>query len=50
MESCDPIVLAFEYRGFTSMFTLNVSLGVITLLMAWQIALFAIKDWMVDRR
>lgn len=50
MESCDPVVLAFEYRGFTSMFTLNVSLGVVTLLMAWQIALFAIKDWMVDRR
>ena len=50
MESCDPIVLAFEYRGFTSMFTLNVSLGVVTLLMAWQIGLFAIKDWMVDRR
>ena len=32
MESCDPIVYAFEYRGFTSMFTLNISLGFITLL------------------
>ncbi|RLV84108.1 putative membrane protein [Meyerozyma sp. JA9] len=46
MESCDPIVLAFEYRGFTSMFTLNISLGVVTLLMAWEIGLFAIKDRM----
>ncbi|EDK36816.2 hypothetical protein PGUG_00914 [Meyerozyma guilliermondii ATCC 6260] len=49
MESCDPIILAFEYRGFTSMFTLNISLGVITLLMAWEMALFAFKDWLLQR-
>lgn len=49
MESCDPIILAFEYRGFTSMFTLNISLGVITLLMAWQLSLFAFKDWLAQR-
>jgi hypothetical protein len=50
MESCDPIILAFEYRGFTSMFTLNISLGVITLLMAWEMALFAFKDRLLLRR
>lgn len=43
MESCDPIILALEYRGYNAMFTLNLSLGVITLLMGWQMLVFQIK-------
>lgn len=46
MESCDPIVYSFEYRGFTSMFTLNVSLGFVTLLMSLEMGVFAFKDWL----
>lgn len=49
MESTDPVIHIFEYHGFTEMFTLNVSLGFITLLMGWEMAVFAIKDWLVDR-
>ncbi|XP_062809789.1 uncharacterized protein PRCAT00003037001, partial [Priceomyces carsonii] len=29
MESTEPVVQIFEYRGYTSMFTLNVSLGLV---------------------
>lgn len=50
MESCDPVVHLFEYRGYTSMFTLNVSLGVVALIMAWEMAVFSIKDAIVARR
>lgn len=49
MESCDPIVYAFEYRGFTSMFTLNISLGIVALLMGWEMSVFAFKDWLLKR-
>mmetsp|Transcript_4417 Transcript_4417/g.4408 ORF Transcript_4417/g.4408 Transcript_4417/m.4408 type:complete len:609 (+) Transcript_4417:71-1897(+) len=49
IESCDPIVYAFEYRGFTSMFTLNISLGLVTLLMSWEMSVFAFKDWLLNR-
>lgn len=49
MESCDPIVHLFEYYGYTSMFTLNVSVGVVALLMAWEMVVFAIKDALVRR-
>ncbi|CAH2352243.1 uncharacterized membrane protein [[Candida] railenensis] len=50
MESCDPVILALEYRGFTAMFTLNLSLGFIALLMAWEMTLFALKDWLEERK
>ncbi|ODQ82361.1 hypothetical protein BABINDRAFT_158974 [Babjeviella inositovora NRRL Y-12698] len=50
MESTDPVVLAMEYKGLTAMFTLNVSIGCVALLMAWEMSLFAFKDWMVERR
>ncbi|KAI0462771.1 hypothetical protein LJB42_003572 [Komagataella kurtzmanii] len=43
-ESTDPIVLAMAYRGLTGMFTLNVSVGVVALLMAWIMTVFSIKD------
>lgn len=50
MESTDPVVLALEYRGYTAMFTLNLSLGFIALVMAWEMTVFAFKDWLVERR
>lgn len=49
MELTDPVILSFEYYGLTSMFTLNLSLGVTTLLMGWQMLLFAFKDWLKDK-
>lgn len=49
MESCDPIVYAFEYRGFTSMFTLNISLGFVALLMSWEMGVLAFRDWLAKR-
>lgn len=50
MESCDPVVYTFEYYGYTPMFTLNVSLGVVTLLMAWEMSVFAFKDWLKAKK
>lgn len=49
MESCDPVVHLFEYHGYTSMFTLNVSVGIVALIMAWELSVFAIKDALVRR-
>lgn len=49
MESTDPVIHSFEYYGYTSMFTLNVSLGLVTLIMAWEMSVFAIKDWLLRR-
>ncbi|KAK6205555.1 uncharacterized protein RJT21DRAFT_4896 [Scheffersomyces amazonensis] len=49
MESTDPVVLSFEYYGFTSMFTLNLSLGFIMLFMSWEMSLFAFKDWLIGK-
>lgn len=50
MESCDPVVHTFEYYGYTPMFTLNVTLGVVTLLMAWIMSVFAFKDWLQSKK
>lgn len=49
MESCDPVVLALEYRGFDAMFTLNLSLGFVFLLMAWIMGCFQVKNWYAKR-
>lgn len=44
MESTDQVVEALAYRGLTPMFTMNVSVGVVALIMAWIMCVFAIKD------
>ncbi|CDO93118.1 unnamed protein product [Kluyveromyces dobzhanskii CBS 2104] len=49
MESTDQVVEAIEYRGLTAMFTFNLSVGVVTILMAWVMAIFMWKDWLKDR-
>ncbi|KAG7664064.1 uncharacterized protein J8A68_002388 [[Candida] subhashii] len=49
MESTDPVVLSFEYYGLTAMFTLNVSLGMVTLFMSWVMSVFALKDWLKNK-
>lgn len=49
MESTDQVIEAMEYRGFTPMFSFNISVGVIALLMAWEMALFLWKNWLQDR-
>lgn len=50
MESTDPVVHLFEYHGYTAMFTLSISLGLVALLMAWEMGVFAIKDCLLRRR
>ncbi|KAM9909621.1 hypothetical protein OXX69_005252 [Metschnikowia pulcherrima] len=49
MESCDSVVYSLEYLGLTSMFTLNLCLGFVALIMAWVMAVFSIKDGLVAR-
>lgn len=49
MESTDQIVEAMEYRGFTPMFTFNLSVGFVTIFMAWEMAIFMWKDWLKNR-
>lgn len=49
MESCDAVVHLYEYHGYTAMFTLNVSVGLVALIMAWELSVFAIKDALVRR-
>lgn len=44
MESTDQVIEALAYRGLTPMFTMNVSVGVIALVMAWIMTLVAFKD------
>ncbi|WEJ93409.1 hypothetical protein PSN45_000872 [Yamadazyma tenuis] len=49
MESCDPVILALEWRGYGAMFTLNVCLGLVFLLMAWIMSVFQFKTWLQRR-
>ncbi|SCU77983.1 LANO_0A01772g1_1 [Lachancea nothofagi CBS 11611] len=49
MESTDQVVEALEYRGLTSMFTFNLSVGFTTLFMAWEMILLLWKDWLQKR-
>ncbi|CUM68075.1 uncharacterized protein PRCAT00005790001 [Priceomyces carsonii] len=44
MESTEPVVQIFEFRGYTSMFTLSVSLGLVTLFMGYQMSLMSLRD------
>ncbi|KAH3676411.1 hypothetical protein WICMUC_002042 [Wickerhamomyces mucosus] len=43
MQSNDEVVQALEYRGLTSMFTLNVNVGIVTLVMGWEMLLLIWK-------
>lgn len=45
IESSDQLVLSFEYSGYTMNLILSVSLGFVALIMAWEMFLFAFKDW-----
>lgn len=46
MESADESVNAIAYRGYTPMLTINLSVGVISLIMAWIMLVFAFKGWL----
>lgn len=50
MESTDQVIEAMEYRGFTPMFTLNVSVGISTLFIGWLMILFMWKQKLNDRQ
>ncbi|CCE64430.1 hypothetical protein TPHA_0H02260 [Tetrapisispora phaffii CBS 4417] len=46
MESTDQVIEAMEYRGYTPMFTFNVSVGFVALVMAWEMILFMWRDYL----
>lgn len=46
MESTDQVVEGFEYRGFTPMFTFNVSVGFIAFFMSWEMLLLLWKKYL----
>ena len=46
MESTDQVIEAMEYSGYTPMFTLNLSIGIISLVMAWEMILFLWRDYL----
>lgn len=50
MESTDQVVEAMDYRGYTPMFTFNVSVGVVALFMAWVMVLCMLREWLLQCR
>ncbi|CCH42007.1 putative membrane protein [Wickerhamomyces ciferrii] len=50
MQSTDQIVEALEYRGLTSMFILNVNVGIVALVMGWEMLLMVWKYWLQSKR
>lgn len=46
MESTDQVVEGFEYRGFTPMFTFNISVGFVAFLMSWEMLLLLWKKFL----
>lgn len=49
MESCSPIVHLLEFYGYTPMYSLNLSLGFVTLVMAWEFTIFSLKEILSKR-
>ena len=49
MESTDQVIEALAYRGLTPMFTINVSVGIISLIMAWIMIIFSVKDYLKSK-
>ncbi|KAG5365581.1 putative membrane protein [Yarrowia sp. C11] len=50
MQSNRETVEAFVYRGIDSMFTLNVTVGVTSFIMAWELVVLAVKGWAARRK
>lgn len=50
MESTDQVVEGFEYRGFTPMFTFNVSVGFIAFFMSWEMLLLLWKKHLDQKK
>jgi len=50
MQSTDQVVEALEYRGLTSMFTLNVNVGIVALIMGWEMCLMIWKHWLESKK
>lgn len=48
MESTDQVIEAMDYRGYTPMFTFNVSIGFVALFMAWIMILCMWKQWLIQ--
>ncbi|KAG0679892.1 hypothetical protein C6P42_005388 [Pichia californica] len=44
MESTDQVIEALAYRGLTPMFTINVSVGITSIIMAWIMFVLSMKD------
>jgi hypothetical protein len=49
MSSSTDTVEAMEFNHLNAMFTFTITMGVITLLMAWIIVLIATKGWAIRR-
>lgn len=50
IQSSSASVNSMVYKGLDSMFTLNINVGVTALIMAWEMIVWAIKDWAAKRR
>ncbi|KAK7208165.1 hypothetical protein BZA70DRAFT_38307 [Myxozyma melibiosi] len=50
VASSEQVVNAIIYYGLDSMFTMNIAVGSVALLMAWIMVLMALKGWAVRRR
>ncbi|KAK9379541.1 uncharacterized protein V2V93DRAFT_392069 [Kockiozyma suomiensis] len=50
VASSEQIVNAMLYHGLDGMFTMNVAVGAVALLMAWIMILMALKGWALQRR
>ncbi|CAB4254759.1 similar to Saccharomyces cerevisiae YCR061W Protein of unknown function [Maudiozyma barnettii] len=48
MESTDQVIEAMDYRGYTPMFTFNISVGFVALFMAWIMILCMWREWLLQ--
>ena len=49
MASARDVIISMELHELDAMFVFTVSMGIITFLMAWILAVIAIKGWVVRK-
>jgi hypothetical protein len=49
MASARDVIQAMEYNGLDAMFAFTVTMGLTAIVMAWEVALIAIKGWAVRK-
>lgn len=50
MESTDQVVEALEWRGWTPLFTCNLTVGFTMILMSWLFTLFIFRDQIIKKK